>query len=281
MTRRKSNSKQVMKAFNNVMDDARGNNTNSGNNNKRKQKQIQILDRVELEKDEFTEHKTIKHALIDFVVEAERLQTYYRAQMKEMIRTVALKIESELIRLGKSELISHISEELIRIIKHVGLRWNAIYLRRCLDERFKNPINRANALARERHPRVPEDSGRTVEELQAALEAERTKNKSVVGEYVVKCELKPVTTYNNALRPIIIERAPDGDEERLVCTLPLIIRVKAGEQNATAELDEETYKKMIFRDSNSSMSKLKSKSRSKPSTERGPPIDERKAKTGS
>ena len=153
-----------MKAFNNVIDDAR-------DNNKRKQKQIQILDQVQLEKDEFTEHKTIKHALIDFVVEAERLQTYYRAQMKEMIRTVALKIESELIRLGKSDLISHISEELIRIIKQVGLRWNAIYLRRCLDERFKNPINRANALARERHPGVPEDSGRNVEELQTALEA--------------------------------------------------------------------------------------------------------------
>ena len=197
MTRRKSNSKQVMKAFNNVMDDARGNNTSSGNSSKRKQKQIQILDRVELEKDEFTEHKTIKHALIDFVVEAERLQTYYRAQMKEMIRTVALKIESELIRLGKSDLISHISEELIRIIKHVGLRWNAIYLRRCLDERFKNPVNRANALARERHPGVPEDSGRTVEELQATLQAEQNKNKSVQGEYVVKSDLKLARSFKS------------------------------------------------------------------------------------
>ena len=100
---------------------------------------------------------------------------------------------------------------------------------------------------------------------------------------MVKCELKPVTTYNNALRPIIIERAPDGDEEKIVCTLPLIIRVKAGEQDATAELDEETYKEMIFRNSNSSKSKSKltSKSKSKPSTEtKASPIDEREAKNG-
>ena len=259
------------------MDDARGNSTNSSNNNKRKQKQIQILDRVELEKDEFTEHKTIKHALIDFVVEAERLQTYYRAQMKEMIRTVALKIESELIRLGKSDLISHISEELIRIIKHVGLRWNAIYLRRCLDERFKNPVNRANALARKKYPGLPEDSGRDVKQLEAALQHDN-KAKGWGEEYVVKQNLQLVksfksneegraftTGFQRLWKWEIDEKQRSGT---IILTIPVNIRARPKEQDATVEMDMEAFNRIANPQSTQEQKKTKTKSKQPESKQR-------------
>jgi hypothetical protein len=68
------------------------------------------------EQDEFTEQKTIKHLLIYFEQDAQALETHYQAHRKQMNRTVALRIEDELKRVGKDDLICHISEELMKIL---------------------------------------------------------------------------------------------------------------------------------------------------------------------
>jgi predicted site-specific integrase-resolvase len=99
-----------------------------------------------------------------------------------MIREVAIRLEDELKKMGKTELISHISEELINILKRAGIKWSPIYLRRCLDEKYKNPVNRANALARKKYPGLPEDSGRTIDQLEAALQSKQKPSKLTVGE---------------------------------------------------------------------------------------------------
>ena len=53
--------------------------------------------------------------------------------------------------------------KLQKILKQVGIKWSPIYLRRCLDERYKDPVNRMNALVRKRYPGVPGDTGKSVE----------------------------------------------------------------------------------------------------------------------
>ena len=186
----------------------------------------------------------MRYALIDFVVEALELETHYQAHQKKMIRTVALRLEDELKKIGKPELVCRISEELIKILKQVGLKWNPIYLRRCLDERYKDPTNRANALARKTYPGVPEDSGRTVEELQAALKAEQERNRtrSVLGEYVVKSDLKLMKSFKSlkAFEVFRKNQFPrlcsfDMNNLSLTITLPAIVRVNAKEQDARIE----------------------------------------------
>ena len=156
----KRRQRTILKSLDRVMDEAR-NGKDSGEH-----QQIQRLKKVHLERDEFTEHKVIENALVSFVVEARQLEDHYQGHRKRMIQTVALALADELDSIGKSELICHISEELMKVLKQTGIKWNAIYLRRCLEERYKDPANRLNALARQRHPGVPQDTGLTAEQLQ-------------------------------------------------------------------------------------------------------------------
>jgi hypothetical protein len=159
----KRRQRTILKLLDRVLEEARG------NGHKEEQEQVQRLKKVHLEKDEFTQHKVIEDALVTFVVEARQLEDHYQGHRKRMIQTVALALADELDRIGKSDLICHISEELMKVLKQAGIKWNAIYLRRCLDERYKNPVNRLNALARKTHPGVPEDTGKTEEELEKQL----------------------------------------------------------------------------------------------------------------
>jgi hypothetical protein len=180
-----------------------------------------------------------------------------------MVQTVALKLEDELNSMGKPELVCHISEELIKIVKQVGIRWNPIYLRRCLDERYKNPVNRLNALARKRYPGVPQDTGKTAEELEASLN-----RKAPAGEYTVKCNMtiegnKPVSTL-----------AVEHEDGKIHAFIPVIVRVNAAQQNAVVELDKEKYDAFIARYSESDRVKLKPKSKSKAKSKNKKHIEE-------
>ena len=157
----KRKQKTVLKALDRVMDEARGNGT--------KQEQPTRLKKVHLEQDEFTEHKTIEGILVDFIQEARHLEDHYQGHRKRMIQTVALAIADELTKIGKTDLISQISTVLLKHLKYCGIKWNAIYLRRVLDERYKDPKNRLNALARQAHPGVPQDTDKTAEQLEAEL----------------------------------------------------------------------------------------------------------------
>lgn len=235
----KRSSKQIMKAFNKVTEDAKG------NIKRKQQQQIQILEKVHLEQDEFTEYKEIKHALIDFVVEAQSLETSYQAHRKQMIRTVALKLEDELNRINKPQLVCRISEELINILRQVGIKWNPIYLRRCLDDHYKNPINRANALARQRHPGVPQETGKTVKELEAGLNSKKGWGK----EFIVRCNLQYDTKLDSEEKSkALVDLAKSffrldkghksgGSDATMILRIPLIVKVRPIDQNATVELD--------------------------------------------
>ena len=209
------------------MDEAR----NNGHERDHEHEQIQRLKKVHLEKDEFTQHKVIENALIAFVVEARQLEDHYQGHRKRMIQTVALALADELDRIGKSELMCHISEELMKVLKQAGIRWNAIYLRRCLDERYKNPVNRLNALARQRHPGVPQDTGKSAEELE-----EQLNRRAVVGKYAIKYTIKIQS--NKPIKPIIVGRSVDS----YVSMIPVIIKVNAAKQDAEAEFDMGRYK---------------------------------------
>lgn len=221
----KRRQRTILKSFDKVMDEAR-------NGKRQEHEQIQRLKKVHLEKDEFTENKTIESALVSFVVEARQLEDHYQGHRKRMIQTVALALEDELNRIGKSELVCHISEELIKILKQVGIKWNAIYLRRCLDERYKDPVNRMNALARKRHPGVPQDTGKTTEELEASLN-----RKSTIGKYTIKFTLPLGEEKADNIRILAVQHE-DGTKHGF---LPVIIHVNATEQDATVELDKEEY----------------------------------------
>lgn len=252
----KRSSRQIMKAFNRVTEDAKGN-IKRKQQQQQKQQQIQILEKVHLEQDEFTEHKEVKHALIDFVVEAQSLETSYQAHRKQMIRTIALKLEDELRRIGKLELVCRISVELINILKQVGIRWNPIYLRRCLDERYKDPTNRANALARKKHPGVPQDTGKTEEELEASL----NRKPGWGQEYVVKTVAEYSKEFSKRsfnkessqtlLAEGILSMIPteDGKKVRVVIKIPVVARVRPVEQIVILETDtqliEESTKKNL------------------------------------
>jgi hypothetical protein len=244
-----------MKAYSNIVNGPTDKSKPRPNTNK--QKQIQILERVPLQPDEFTKHKELKHALIDFIDKARDLEESYKAHRKQMIQEIGLRLEDELKRLGKPELISHISEELINILRQARIKWNAIYLRRCLPERYKNPVKSKNALARE-YPGVVQDSGRTIEQLEAALQAER--KKTAIGEYVVKSDLKFIRDFGSQKEvntfitkelidtiafSVVKDDSGRTTHARLTMTYPVIIKVNVKERDATIEIDMDAYSKLV------------------------------------
>jgi hypothetical protein len=262
MTTKRDRNK-IMKAYSNIVNGSTDT-SKSRPNRPNRQKQIQILERVPLQPDEFTKHKELKHALIDFIDKARDLEESYRAHRKQMIQEIGLRLEDELKRLGKPELISHISEELINILRQARIKWNAIYLRRCLPERYKNPVKSKNALARE-YPGVPEDSGRTIEQLEAALEAERKKTATAtavatIGEYVVKSDLKFIRDFGSQKEvntfitkelidtiafSVVKDDSGRTTHARLTMTYPVIIKVNVKERDATIEMDMDAYSKLV------------------------------------
>ena len=247
MATSKRQRKQLMKAYNTVVNDS-GNNQETGVQwKKRTQMQLQSLDKIHLEQDEFTEYQSLKKTLQDFVVNAQNLETSYQAHRKNVIQTVALELEDELKRIGKTELICRISEELINILRQAGVKWNPIYLRRCLDERYKDPTNRANALARKAHPVVPQDTDRTAEELEASL----NRPSLLKGEYMVVTNAKfsmNFKTKSDAWQWLSvlynIEKKGRANAE-LMLGISLIITARHSDQSVTVKLDMEELKKKI------------------------------------
>lgn len=199
--------------------------------------QIQRLKKVHLERDEFTEHKVIENALVSFIVEARQLEDHYQGHRKRMIQTVALALADELSRIGKSDLICHISEELMKVLKQTGIKWNAIYLRRVLDERYKNPTNRLNALARQRHPGVPQDTGLTPDQLAEQL---NRKAKSVVRTNVQYVKnLKYYGDVYEWTKGFMTQDKVGHAKMKVVLDMPVIVEFSNMCQDARVIIDEE------------------------------------------
>lgn len=226
----KRRSRTILKQLDGALDEAR-------NGKRLEQERIQRLKKVHLERDEFTEHKELEDVLVSLAMQARQLEDHYQGHRKRMIQTAALELEDRLNKIGKNDLVCHISEELIKVLKRTGINWSPIYLRRCLDERYKNPVNRLNALARKEHPGVPQDTGKTAEELEESL----NRKPGWGQEYKVKCNLDRRSV--DYLRPIVIERHADTDE--YTRRYPVIVTVKPAEQDATVEFDLEEYATMI------------------------------------
>ena len=229
MASRKVRSKQIMKAYNTVV---HGN----GDGNTTKQKQVPRLEKIHLEVDEFTEHNAIKVVLQQFIEKAQAHHNQYQIRRSIMIQEVAANIEKELIRVGKPQLICYISQELYKILKWCKIPWNRSDIIRALPQRYKDPTNRANALARQRYPGVPEDTGKMAEELEKQLN-----RKAPVGQYIVKCNLEYIGKHGLATLVTTKETKP-----LYKSVVPVIIRVNAAEQTATVEVDKETYNDMLI-----------------------------------
>ena len=258
MARRKLSSKQTLKAMKDII--------NNGGA-KRQQQQVQLLEKdIHLEQDMFTEHNSIKQMFKVWVLKALALETHYQANRKNMVRTLAVETENELRRLGKEELVSHISEAIISLVKQANIRWSPIYIRRCLDEHYKNPSQRANALARQRHPGVPQDTGKTAEELEESL---NRKSKSGWGqEYKVPTnaeyteEIHSRKEYDKLtmlLRSLIQGEALPNRKTKydvlMHVKIPLQVICRPAEQDAIVELDKEVmirnaqdYKGVVVKD---------------------------------
>jgi hypothetical protein len=254
---RKKSRKQIRKAFNGWMKEAEG----EVNVGKGLKQNVRIIEKVPLEQDEFTEHKELKSILAKFVIQAHDAQSHYQTKIKQMVREVALSLEEKLIEMGKPEFICHISEELVSILKQHKIKWNAIYIRRCLEEKYKDPTYRLAALARhERNKKenagVPSDTGRTVEELEEALRREQ------IGEFVVGTTFKfaksfvrskkSETKFRKEVSHWLIEtqqKLIDGttNEREQTATyfisLPVIVKVNVKERDAIVEMDIDAWNK--------------------------------------
>ena len=228
MAKRKTGTKQTLKIMKEVI-----------NNGGRKQQpqQVKLLEKdVHLEQNDFTKHPSIKHLFKEFVIQATALEHHYQINKKHLIRTLAVNTENELRKLGLEDLISHISEAIVYLLREARLKWSAEYVRECLDSHYKSEFRRTNALARKRHPGVPEDTGKTVEELEASLN-----RKPIVGKYNVKCEIELGEGFLYAT-PV----NKKGEGEMFDCpSMPVIVHVNAAEQTATVELDIEAHKLLI------------------------------------
>lgn len=230
----------MTKAFNNRLAAV------GGTGNKSKHTQIQkplYLDKIHLDNDEFTTHSGIKQISKEFVQSAMDLENFYQGGKKKLIVAFAYDLEVELKRLGQDQLISKISTFIMKLLKQARIKWSPIYLRRCLDNRYKEPINQANALARKQHPGLPEDSGRTVTQLEQDLK--RTKGWGE--EYAIKRSVQFVISFKSLkeaqkLRSGLIDLwkwnlNKDQKSGTLTLTLPTIITARPREQMADVEVD--------------------------------------------
>jgi hypothetical protein len=200
-----------------------------------------LLDKVHIKENEFTVHSGIKKIAAEFLQSASDLETMYQGGKKKLIIAFAYDLEMELKRLGEDHLVSRISTFIMGLLKNAGLRWSPMYLRRCLDNRYKEPINRLNALARSKqNPGMVSDSGRSQEQLEADL------SQKAIGEYVVKKDFRLVKSFKTSkeFKPFmrkffssVFSYKPDKDAANLILTLPAIIKVNVKERDAILEAD--------------------------------------------
>lgn len=204
---------------------------------------------VILKDDEFTEHPTIKNLLMDFAWNARERERDYQAHKSQMIKAVALAMEDELKNMGKPELVCHICEELMNVLKQARVNWSIKYLRKCLEERYKDPAHRQSALLRHKRegpPGTPPDTGMTTEELEKSLNRE---SKPGWGQgYTVKTTAEYSKVLSKrvfakegglalAKEGILIIESVDAKTMKLTIRLPVVARVRPAEQDVTLEAD--------------------------------------------
>ena len=141
-------------------------------------------------------------------------------------------------------------------------------------------------MARKKHPGLPQDSGRTMEELEAALQAEREKNKkTIVGEYMVKSDLKLLRSFKSRKElKIFLGKGfvkflafdeVTNDKGRITridvsLTLPAIVRVDAKKQDASIEIDEDTFNHILNGQQQEQKQKEEQSEQSKPKSKTKP-----------
>ena len=218
----------------------------SGSSSRKKQQQQQIQVQhakgiAILKEDDFTVHKPIESILKTFALEAKEAYAGFDTSMKGLVLTYGRKIEEQLKEMGKPELISGICNELLDVLKQARVKWSEKYLRKCLPDRYKDPIKRSNALLRKREgpAGTPPDTGLSVDELEARLNRQETARRAF-GEYTLKHNM--ISKGKKPFKPLITQVTGDGVYTSI---LPIVIRVNAAEQTARAWVDEEEYDKMV------------------------------------
>jgi hypothetical protein len=239
---KKKGKKYVRKAWTEVIEKA-----------KEQKEKSKLVKTIHIQTDEFVEHKPLEEILVEFANQAVSLEQQYRIHKKQMIRDVAQRLEEELNAMGKSELICRISTELISILKQIGVGWSPKYIRKCLDKKYKDPTNQANALARERHSANKEQ-----------LQQQQQINNSVqqMEDYTVNYELEMRDT------EVWWDMHWNEEQEAWLYAVRFKIHVKPSQRSAVLEIDKEWDKEqkekyMRKKEEEETASKEKSKRKQK------------------
>ena len=122
---------------------------------------------------QITEEKEVKSILNKLVQRAAKIHVEYVGAKKNLIVSTAYHLEEYFKKTNRTQYVCRISELITHILKTRVKRFiSDVYMRRTLDERFKNPDKRSNVLQRVKSqtPGLPKDSGRTNEEILKELE---------------------------------------------------------------------------------------------------------------
>jgi hypothetical protein len=240
----KRDEKKMTKAFHNKLAGTKTTTTQI----KTKTKPL-LLDKIHLEDDEFITHSSIKQISKEFLQSARDLENFYQGGKKKLIVAFAYDLEVELKRLGEDRLVSKISSFIMKLLRQVGMKWSPIYLRRCLDNRYKEPVNQANALARKKNPGLPQDSDRTTQQLEAELNGQQQ-----IGEFSVSTTLNFSKDFDATTGESNIEKAwkkwwkellgniirgsyRDKQLVRAIVSIPVIAKVNVKDRNVIVEID--------------------------------------------
>ena len=109
-----------------------------------------LIANLKLKKDEFTTHASVRQLTLEFLQSATDFEQFYQGGKKKLVIEFASALEEDLKRNGNDGLVCEISSFIIKLIEQAELGWSDDYLRRVLDDKYKDPISQVNALKRKR-----------------------------------------------------------------------------------------------------------------------------------
>jgi hypothetical protein len=198
-----------------------------------------LIANLKLEEDEFTRHASTRQLTLEFLQSAVDFEYFYQGGKQKLVTEFASALEEDLKRRGEDELISKISSFIIKLIRQAGLKWSPIYLRRVLDDKYKDSISQANALKRK--SKQPQLESKTVPEETRPYEV-NTEIEAVIAYDSDDALLEDLLDTNKPkyARTMTIQANVNNYNRKsaLEINLPVIIKVNPREHNATCELDK-------------------------------------------
>ena len=131
-----------------------------------------LISNLKLDEDEFTKHSSVRQLTLEFLQSATDFEYFYQGGKKKLVVEFAAALEEDLKRNGQDELVCEISSFIIKLVEQAELGWSDDYLRRVLDDKYKDPISQASALKRKPKSKSKQ---KTLPELKTQGEIEEVK----------------------------------------------------------------------------------------------------------